>query len=238
MLSDDLAARVRANLARIEARVAEACRAAGRARDEVLLLAVSKEQPLESLCALHDAGVRDFGENRVQAYVQRTMDLAARADIRWHLIGPVQTNKARFLAEHRPALLHTVDRDALVAALEKRLDAGDPPLPCLLELNVDREPQKAGVLPEGLDALADRVAASPRLALRGVMAIPAQGERDAVRAAFDRVRQAAETVRDRVSGGPPVLSMGMSGDFEDAIACGSTLVRVGTALFGPRGQRC
>lgn len=233
MEADELAARVRANLAAVEARVASACRAAGRARADVLLLAVSKEQPLEAVSALYDAGVRDFGENRVQAFVERSAALAAR-EIRWHLIGPVQSRKARLLTTHRPFLLHTLDRDTLVDALDKRLDPGAPPLPCLIELNVDREPQKAGVLPEALDALADRVAASPALALRGLMAIPAQRPRDVVRAAFARVREAADTVSDRVVGGAPILSMGMSGDFEDAIACGSTLVRVGTALFGPR----
>jgi len=231
----DLATRLQA----IEARIAAACRAAGRARADVTLVAVSKEQPEASIRALHALGLRDFGENKVQALAVRTVALADLDGVRWHAIGPLQTNKAKDIVRLGPALLHTIDRAELVHALAKRLPEGAPPLPCLVQVDVDREPQKAGVLPEALEALIDLVAATPALTCHGLMAIPRPldevGEVVLARS-FEAMRALLERVADRLAPGPRVLSMGMSDDFELAIAHGATLVRIGTALFGPRGQ--
>lgn len=231
----DLSARLQG----IEARIAAACRAAGRARADVTLVAVSKEQPEDAIRAFHALGLRDFGENKVQALVARAAHLADLDGLRWHAIGPVQTNKAKDIARLRPALLHTIDRADLVHALARRLPEGAPPLPCLVQVDVDREPQKAGVLPEQLDGLIDLVAATPALACHGLMAIPRPLDEvgaAALARSFEAMRALLERVSDRLAPGPRVLSMGMSDDFELAIAHGATLVRVGTALFGPRGQ--
>lgn len=230
----DLSARLQG----IEARIAAACRAAGRARADVRLVAVSKEQPEGAIRTFHALGLRDFGENKVQALAARVEHLADLDGLRWHAIGPVQTNKAKDIARLRPALLHTIDRADLVNALARRLPVGGPPLPCLVQVDVDHEPQKAGVLPEQLDALIDLVAATPALACQGLMAIPRPLDEvgaAALARSFEAMRALLERVSDRLAPGPRVLSMGMSDDFELAIAHGATLVRVGTALFGPRG---
>lgn len=239
-------------LAHLDGAIAEACRAAGRRRDEVTLLAVSKEQPDEAVDAFYALGLRDFGENKVQALDRRTGSRWPEA--RWHLIGPLQTNKAKDVARLRPTLVHSIDRADLVTALAKRLTAplapaGDPTsagparLACLVQVDIDREPQKAGVLPEDLEPLLDLIGATPSLSCRGLMAIPRPldgadptSER-ALRKSFDAMRALADTHAQRFADpGAVVLSMGMSDDFAIAIAHGATLVRIGTALFGPRSS--
>ncbi len=220
-------------LSEVRQRIADACRAACRAPSEVTLVAVSKRQPDEAVMQAYRAGQRDFGENLVQAWRARLSALEPEAaEARWHLIGGLQTNKARLVAAGLPALVHTVDRPSLVEALERRL-AGLAPLPVLLQVNVDEEPQKAGAAPQAVDELADRLAASSSLTLRGLMCIPRPCPDGPPRAAFERTRDLLTQVADRVTG-EPVLSMGMSADYAAAIAEGSTLVRVGTAIFGPR----
>jgi len=215
----------------IEARIAGACRAAGRTRGDVTLVAVSKEQPDLLVRAFHALGVRDFGENKVQALAARMERLADLDGLRWHAIGPVQTNKVKTLAALRPTLLHTIDRAELVLALAKRLDHA---LPCLVQVNIDREPSKAGVLPEGLDPLMDLVAATPQLECHGLMAIPrplAEVGPAALARSFEALRALLGLVSTRLAPGPSTLSLGMSGDFEAAVEAGSTMVRIGTALF-------
>jgi pyridoxal phosphate enzyme (YggS family) len=231
-----------ARLAAIEGGIADACARAGRARGEVRLVAVSKEQTEAAVAELQALGVREFGENRVQALAGRVATFGG-APLVWHLIGPVQTNKVRDLArlEGALAMVHTIDREALVEAFDARWPASRP-LEVCLQVNVDREATKAGCDPDALDVLADRVAASPVLRLRGLMAIPAPGDPTSLRRAFATLRHLSERVRDRVaapSAGRPLieLSMGMSDDFPLAIAEGATLVRVGSALFGPRPGR-
>lgn len=231
-----------ARLTEIERRIATACASAGRARDEVTLVAVSKLQSDAAIETLYRLGVRDFGENKVQALASRVARLGHLEEVRWHAIGPLQSNKAKDLARmmagtggRTPALLHTVDRISLVAALERRLDVATP-LDCLIQVNIDGEPQKAGVSPEELDALADAVTASLVLELRGLMAIPrpaSEAGTEALARSFEAMRQLTARLRDRIVG-EPVLSLGMSGDFELAIAHGATHVRIGSALFGPR----
>lgn len=213
----------------------QACATAGRSRADVTLIAVSKRHPDEAVRQLAGLGQVDFGENLVQAWQSRCAGLVdLQPPVRWHLIGPVQSKKARDVAAGRPALLHTVDRPRLVDALSRRLE-GAPPLDVLIQVNVDREPQKAGVLPEDLDGLVDHVAASQALRLRGLMCIPRPpGAGATPRTAFAGTRELAHKVADRIVGGQPLLSMGMSADFVDAIAEGATHIRVGTALFGSR----
>jgi pyridoxal phosphate enzyme (YggS family) len=230
-----------ARLAHVEAALAEACARAGRSRASVRLVAVSKEQPDGAVAALAALGVHTFGENRVQPLMQRVATFPGQ---RWHLIGPVQTNKVRDLARLAGslAMVHTVDRVALVEAFEARWPA-EHPLEVCLQVNIDREATKAGCTPEDLDALADRVAASPRLRLRGLMAIPAPGDPQSLQRAFANLRALSEGLADRVApprdaSHPPLeLSMGMSDDFPLAIAEGATLVRIGSALFGARPAR-
>ncbi|MGM0578204.1 MAG: YggS family pyridoxal phosphate-dependent enzyme [Myxococcota bacterium] len=215
----------------VRGRLVDACRAAGRDPEDVTLLAVSKRHPDEKVRALADLGQRDFAENLVQAW-RRRRERMADVDVRWHLVGPIQSNKAKYVARDLPHLVHTIDRDSVVDALDRRIEAGRS-LDVLVQVNIDEEPQKAGCDPADLDALADRVAASEALRLRGLMCIPRPPEEGTPREAFARTRGLLEGTADRLEG-PPILSMGMSADFEDAILEGSTLVRVGTALFGPR----
>lgn len=215
----------------VRERVAEAARSAGRAAGDVTLIAVSKRQPHSLVAELAALGQRDFGENLIQSWRGR-LEQPGLSDARWHLIGPVQTNKVKFIARSPPACLHTVDRASLIASLGGRLSS-DAPLDVLLQVNVDREPQKAGCLPEDLSELADRLWETPGVRLRGLMAIPRPLDSGPPRSAFATLRELSESIMDRTPGAP-LLSMGMSGDFEAAIAEGSTHVRVGTALFGPR----
>nr|WP_307552897.1 YggS family pyridoxal phosphate-dependent enzyme [Xanthomonas sacchari] len=204
--------------------------AAGRPRAQ--LLAVSKTQPAEAVAALAAQGQRAFGENYVQEAAAKIAALAD-AGLEWHLIGHLQSNKAE-LAATLFDWVQTVDRLKLVAALAKGRAGAQAPLNVLIQVNIDDEASKHGCTPEAIDALADAIAAHPALALRGLMAIPApwpeaERRRDAfarMRALFERLR-AAHPQAD-------TLSMGMSGDFADAIAAGATMVRVGTALFGAR----
>ncbi len=212
-------------------RIATACRTAGRAPNEVTLLAASKRQSDELIAAYAALGVTDFGENQVQSW-QGRLERLGDLDLRWHLIGMLQTNKAKHVAKHPPVMIHTIDRVPLVNALRTRLDP-QARVDCLIEVNIDREAQKAGCDPLAIDVLADKVAEAPNLVLRGLMCIPRPRADGPPTAAFARTRELVERIGDRVKG-TPVLSMGMSGDFEAAIAEGSTMVRLGTALFGGR----
>lgn len=230
-----------ARLADIEARITAACARAGRARSEVTLIGVSKEQPEDLVRAAIALGLRELGENRVQALQQRMDTFADSApDLRWHLIGPVQTNKAKAVAKRPPALLHTVDRLSLIDALDKELTKLGAHLDVLVQVDIDDEPQKAGVAVTDLLPLCERVVATPTLTLRGLMAIPRPLDEvgaTALTHTFDRMARLTASIAPLVdrTKGPPILSMGMSDDFELAIEHGATHIRVGSALFGPRG---
>ncbi|MBP0483732.1 YggS family pyridoxal phosphate-dependent enzyme [Sagittula salina] len=212
-------------LSEIEARVAAACEAAGRTRDTVQLIAVSKVQPRERVVAVLDEGQRVFGENRVQEAQERWPSLLEEYDgVSVHLIGPLQTNKARQAMEFFDAI-HSVDRPKLARTLA-RLGQEIGRCPDLfVQVNTGAEPQKAGVLPEDAD---DFIAECRTLdlPLRGLMCIPPADVAPEV-----HFRMLAEiAARNGLAG----LSMGMSGDFEAAIAAGATHVRVGSAIFGER----
>lgn len=207
-----------------------AAEAAGRPAPR--LLAVSKTQPAQAVAALAAQGQQAFGENYVQealAKMQALQDLR----LEWHLIGHLQSNKAEAVAAHFD-WVQSVDRAKLVTALARHRPPGRAPLNVLIQVNIDDEGSKHGCTPQQVDALAQAIAAEPSLRLRGLMAIPAPWPEAARRReAFVRMRTLFETL---AAGHPHVdtLSMGMSGDYAEAIAEGATLVRIGTALFGAR----
>lgn len=216
----------------VRARIAAACHAAGRDPSEVGLLAVSKTFGPEAVRQAHAAGQLAFGENYVQEAVEK-MALLADLPLQWHCIGPVQSNKTRLVAEHFQ-WVQTIDRIKIAQRLSDQRPAALPPLQVCIQVNVDGGPTKSGVSPAELPALAQAVAALPRLRLRGLMCIPDPlPDAAAMQAVFARARRLFDQLRAQ---GLPLdtLSMGMSGDLEAAIAAGSTLVRVGTAIFGGR----
>ncbi len=219
----------------VRARIGRAAAEAERARSAVSLLAVSKTFDADAVRAIAACGQREFGEN----YLQEALDKQAQlrdVPLTWHFIGPIQSNKTRPIAEHF-SWVHSIDRPKIAERLSVQRPSGLPPLQVCIEVNVSGEPSKGGVSLTELPALADAVAALPRLCLRGLMAIPAPvGEVAGQRVAFSMLRQAFEAL---IARGHPLdtLSMGMSADLEAAILEGATIVRVGTALFGERPVR-
>src|SRR5690606_3455871 len=201
------------------------------ARD-VTIVAVSKQQSPEAIQRAYRAGQRDFGESYAQE-AEAKLDALADLDIVWHFIGRIQGNKTRFIAE-RFHWVHTVDRERIARRLAEQRPYFAPPLNVLIQVNLEGEPQKGGVAPDDVEALAEQIVAFDKLALRGLMTIPPAGlSADRSRAHFERLARIQARL---ASAGYAVdtLSMGMSGDFEAAIAAGSTCVRIGTAIFGER----
>lgn len=227
----DLAAR----LAEVQRRVASAAIGASRDPSGITLIAVGKTFSAEIVKAAVEAGATDLGENRVQEGVAKK-PLVPPA--RWHLIGPLQRNKAKAAIEVFD-FIHTLDRPELADRLQTLLVEHQPArrLPVLLEINVGREPQKAGVVPEDAHDLLRHASACDRLDVRGLMAIPPWGDDpEASRPHFRELQKLRGALQDAEGIALPDLSMGMSHDFEVAIAEGATLVRVGTAIFGRRGR--
>lgn len=215
-------------------RIAEACESAGREPESVTLLAVAKTRPAGEIEQALAAGVERFGENYVDEAAAKQDELEGRIP-EWHFIGPIQSNKTRMIAE-RFDWVQSVDRPKIVRRLGRQRPEDKPPLNVLLQVNIDREPQKAGCDPDQVESLAAEVDEFPSLKLRGLMAIPsADNSPEQARAAFAEMRRLFESLGAGHSG-VDTLSMGMSGDLELAIAEGATMVRVGTALFGPRGD--
>jgi pyridoxal phosphate enzyme (YggS family) len=213
------------NLARVRERIDRHCSRSGRRADSVRLLAVSKAQPIQAIAEAFAAGQSAFGEN----YAQELHEKAdALAEAEWHFIGALQSNKVKVVVGHA-ALVHTCDRLGLATELDKRAAGRNIVQRVLLEVNVGREPQKGGVLPEQLDELYAAVRELSALNCVGLMCIPPAGQDP--RPHFRALR----VLRDRL--GLRELSMGMSADFEVAIEEGSTIVRVGTAIFGERPPR-
>lgn len=216
----------------VHARVRAAEERFGRVPGSVALVAVSKTRPPEDLRAAFVEGQGAFGENYVSEALGKMVSLGDLA-IEWHFIGSVQSNKTRPIAE-RFAWVHSVDREKVARRLAEHRPVDLPPLQVCVEVNVSGEESKSGVAPDELPALARMVAGLPRLRLRGLMALPAPEEDfELQRRTFRRLRELFEGLRGE---GLPLdtLSMGMSGDLEAAVAEGATLVRVGTAIFGPR----
>lgn len=239
MYSADFAAKpdTAALLARLEAvrvRIRSGCLKAGRAPEAVRLIAVGKTYPDTDIAALYEAGQRDFGENYIQEWQHKATALrGACPDIVWHIIGHIQSNKTRAVAEGA-AWVHSVDSLKTAQRLSAQRPESLPPLNVCLEVNIGAEAQKHGIAPADVLALAQAVAALPRLKLRGLMCVPeAQADDAVLRQRFEAMSQLLDTLRDHGLA-VDTLSMGMSADLETAIACGATAVRIGTALFGPR----
>ena len=206
--------------------IAGSVAAAARPVGSVQLLAVSKTHPADRIRPLLEAGHRLFGESRVQEAKGKWPDLrAAFPDVRLHLIGPLQTNKVKD-AVALFDVIETLDRPKLAAALAEEMARSGRLLPCLVEINIAGEPQKAGVLPDEAGAFLEACRRQWKLPVKGLMCIPPAGADP-----LPYFRQLAELA---AAHSLPVLSMGMSGDYRQAIAAGATLVRVGTAIFGPR----
>lgn len=218
-------------LAAAQQRQAEAARLAGRDPAAILMLAISKTQPPEVIQEAYDAGLRAFGENYLQEAVDKQPLLPA--DIEWHCTGPVQSNKSKLVAEHFD-WCHTVDSLKLAERLNNQRPAALPPLNVCVQLHIGGEDSKSGIVADEVPAVAAAIAKLPRLRLRGIMTIPPASE-DPVeqRRWFAEARAVYERLRAEIPG-VDTLSMGMSGDLEAAIAEGSTMIRVGSALFGPR----
>ncbi len=223
------------NLAQVRDKISAAATRCGRASEEVTLLAVSKTKPASAIAEAIDAGQRMFGENYVQEGVEKIRYFREKgtADLQWHFIGPLQSNKSRLVAEHFD-WCHTVDRLRIASRLSEQRPAEMPPLNVLIQINISDENSKSGIALEALDQLADEVAALPGLKLRGLMAIPApESDYDRQFAVARQMAVAFEALKTRF---PTVdtLSLGMTDDMAAAIAAGSTMVRIGTAIFGAR----
>ena len=222
------------NLQVVRSRLAAACASAQRDVHSVTLLAVSKTQPTASVLQAHAAGQREFGENYVQEALAKITELGAlRGELVWHLIGPLQSNKTRVVAEAFD-WVHTVDRLKTAQRLSDQRPAHRPPLNVCLQVNISGEDSKSGIEPAALDGLAREVAQLPRLRLRGLMAIPdAAADLDAQRVPHRALRQLLQRLQAQGLD-LDTLSIGMSADLEAAVLEGSTLLRVGTAIFGAR----
>ena len=220
------------NIARVRAQIEAACQAAGRESSSVHLLAVSKTWGADAVRQAHAAGQTAFGENYIQEAVDKITALHD-LPLEWHCIGPIQSNKTRLVAEHFD-WVHSVDRLKIAQRLSEQRPEHLPPLQVCIQVNVDGGDNKSGVSPEELPALAQAVNALPRMRLRGIMTIPEPAETEAqMRAVHAQAKALYEALRQQ---GLPLdtLSMGMSADMAAAIAEGSTMVRVGTAIFGQR----
>jgi pyridoxal phosphate enzyme (YggS family) len=231
---------IAARLEHLRERIRAAAEAAGRAPESVRLVAVSKGQPSSAVREAYTAGQRDFGENYVQELIKKAEELSSLSELRLHMLGHLQRNKVKLVVAHA-SFLHSLDSEALALELDKRWWGRGPterhdhdaPLPVLIEVGIAGEAQKSGVAPGELPALVQSVKRCAGLELRGLMCMPPlSDDPEQGRPHFRRLRQLQVEL-----GGPevlPELSMGMSADFEVAIAEGATLVRVGTAIFGAR----
>lgn len=224
------------NLHLVQQRIATQCAASGRDPRSVQLLAVSKTFALSAVLEAHQAGQKHFGENYIQEGVEKISACRARpdcGDLVWHCIGPIQSNKTRLVATHFD-WVHTVDRLKIAQRLSEQRPPDMPPLQICIQVNIDGGVNKAGITPADALELARQVAALPRLLLRGLMTIPepapdyahALAAHQSAKDLWDQLRAAGLEM--------DTLSMGMSADLEAALAAGSTMVRVGSALFGSR----
>lgn len=215
------------NLALVEQQIQNACMQATRERNSVTLLAVSKTKPSSAIEQAYQLGLRHFGENYVQEAIDKIELLQALSDIVWHFIGPIQSNKTRLIAEHF-AWVHSIDRAKIAQRLNEQRPEHLTPLNVCIQVNIDQEPTKSGVLPEQVLALAEQISQCQQLCLRGLMAIP-KVDSNSYQQMYDLFQQ----VKNNYST-VDTLSLGMSNDLTSAIAHGSTMVRIGSAIFGAR----
>ena len=224
--------RVTEKLAEVRERIAAAARRCGRDPRSVHLVAVSKQHSVASIREALEAGQRDFGENHLQEAVPKIAELGPDTAC-WHFIGPVQSNKTRSIAAHFE-WVHTIDRARIARRLSEQRPHHAPPLQVCLQVKLAAAAARAGVEPEELPALAGLVTDLPRIRLRGLMCLPPpEVDFERQRKPFRRLRQYLEELR-QAGYELDTLSMGMTNDLEAAIAEGATIVRVGTAMFGPR----
>ena len=222
------------NLEEVEEKIAKACERAGRAREEVTLIAVSKTKPVEMLQEIYDEGIRDFGENKVQELVDKYEVMPK--DIKWHMIGHLQRNKVKYIVGHT-TLIHSVDSLHLAKEIEKQAEKKDVTVDILVEVNIAEEESKFGIHKEETYELVRQIAALPHVHICGLMTIAPYVENpEDNRMYFRGIRQLsvdiAEQNIDNVD--MDVLSMGMTGDYQVAVQEGATMVRVGTGIFGER----
>ena len=228
-MDDQLAERLSA----VDARIAEAARAAGRDPSGITRIVVTKFHPAALVEALYALGVRDMGENRQQELTAKGAEVGARDGLSWHFVGQAQTNKARAVRD-AASVVHSLDRDRLADALDAAGNPASGLLDVLVQVNLTDDPGRGGVAPGGVVALAEHVAALPSLRLRGVMAVAPLDEEPA--RAFERLAVASRTLRTVVADAE-WISAGMTADFPEAIQMGATHLRIGSAITGPRPTR-
>lgn len=223
------------NLSRIRSQIAEACLRAGRTPESIKLIAVSKTKPPSAVYEAYMAGHRVFGENYVQELLTKFADETLQSlPIEWHFVGHLQSNKVRYLAE-KISMIHGVDKFSLAEEISKRAKQHNRTIPILLEVNISSEASKYGLSPDTLFQEAEKIFSLPHLELKGLMTI-ASPEREKVKTEFKQMRVLFEKLKSIAPKPEQIteLSMGMSGDFDIAIAEGATLLRIGTAIFGER----
>ncbi len=228
---ENIAERLKSTQASIQRSTQEA----NRRLNSVKLLAVSKTKPVSDIVQAYEAGQRLFGENYVQEALDKIKTLASHTDIEWHFIGPLQSNKSRLVAENFD-WVHTVDRIKIARRLSEQRSVRRT-LNLCIQVNIDQDENKSGVAVSELDSLASAIQSLPNLTLRGLMTIPmANQSEQAMLASFTKMQDLFKDLQSRY---PDIdtLSMGMSGDMQQAIRCGSTMVRVGTGIFGPRPNK-
>ncbi|WGE34032.1 YggS family pyridoxal phosphate-dependent enzyme [Actinobacillus genomosp. 1] len=219
------------NLSEIKLQIKQISQQCG--RDNVRLLAVSKTKPVEAIEEAIAAGQTAFGENYVQEGVEKIAYFAQQPNLEWHFIGPLQSNKTRLVAENFD-WIQTVDRLKIAERLSAQRPENKVPLNVLIQINISDEASKSGIQPEELDELAKAISQLPNLRLRGLMAIPKpESEPEQQKTALRKMQQLFDRLQDEFEG-IDTLSMGMSDDMVAAIECGSTMVRIGTAIFGAR----
>ena len=204
-----------------------------RSKSSVNILAVTKTKPIDNIVAAYESGQRTFGENYVQEAVDKADALLHLDDIEWHFIGPIQSNKSRLVAE-KMDWVHSVDRVKIALRLNEQRPKDLPKLNVCIQVNISGEESKSGVLLQDVNEVADIILQQPQLCLRGLMAIPApQKSIDAQIQVYKPLQQAYLALQSKITT-IDTLSIGMSNDMDAAIACGSTMVRIGTAIFGSR----
>ena len=223
------------NLEQVEKKIQAACERAGRNREEVTLIAVSKTKPIDMLMEIYDAGSRHFGENKVQELCDKIEKMPT--DIKWHMIGHLQRNKVKYIVGNQVALIHSVDSYRLAEEINVQAKKKNVIVPILVEVNIAEEESKFGILAEDAIELVKQIAALENICIKGLMTIaPYVENAEDNRLYFRQIKQLSVDIRnkniDNVS--MEILSMGMTGDYEVAIEEGATMVRVGTGIFGER----
>jgi len=223
---------IKDNLTKINLQILNACQQAERSTSELTLLAVSKTKTSAMIEQAYVAGQREFGESYIQEAVEKIADLQSLSDVVWHFIGPIQSNKTRQIAENF-SWVHSIDRIKIAKRLNDHRPSKDTPLNVCLQVNISGEESKSGIAVEDLDELVNFIENCDHLTLRGLMAIP---EKNASTHSFEKMQQLYNNLQSEHRT-IDTLSMGMSGDLTQAIAAGSTMVRVGSAIFGAREDK-